>query len=91
MTLFSFFSLRHLNNIPPSLVEVLQILVRPLVVLVVQLDEQLIDSDPPEDHLGVADDVLLVGVGGDLELEAARVEVGAERPEVRFLDTLHTL
>ena len=88
----SFLSLLYANfNIPQSLVEVLQVLVRPLVVLVVQLDEQLIDSDPSEDHLGVADDVLLVGVRGDLELEAARVEVGAERPEVRFLDTLYTL
>ncbi len=45
----------------------------------------------PEDHLGVANDVLSVGVAGDLEFESADVVVAAQRPEVRLLDVQNSL
>lgn len=45
----------------------------------------------PEDHLGVANDVLSVGVAGDLEFESADVVVAAQRPEVRLLYVQNSL
>ncbi len=52
----------HLRTyiISASAVKVLEVLVCVLAVLVVELDEQLVDSNRPEDHLRVAHHILLV-------------------------------
>jgi hypothetical protein len=62
-----------------------------LVMLVVQLHVQLGHADTPEYVLCVADDVLGVGIGQHLQLEATAVVVGAQCPEVLLVDSLHSL
>ena len=57
----------------------------------VQMNVELRHVDAAEDVLGVTDDVLGISIARHLQLQAAAIVIGAQRPEMRLLGTNNRL
>ncbi len=73
------------------LVEGLQILVRVVVVLVVELDVQLCHANRTKDHLRMANHEFWITGLQDLEFESAHIIVAAQSPKSSLLYPLHPI